>query len=428
MRRCETRQGKKRLFWMLYTLLSLLPSAVLSGRYAPVLDDFIMYRGYYLYDISYLLGTVRPWTTRPVANLLDIFLWSHFHECLFALFLIFALMRVAAVYFLCDFLDRQGWEGAKMPLLTLLLFYPMGVEATGWLAASSRIVVGLLFLSLALFCLTRNRWIPFSVLLFLSFGCYEQFIFLGFCLAVYDIWFRNRKKLWIPLAEGFGMAAYYVFCNRWNQTPRMNFAWDRTVVSQIWNGWKKGLFPLIPESFRRGFHLFSEQWWLFVVLAILVGLVLRLWKPEKNSRKFGWAMGIAVFVSCHLPFLILGGNGLSFRVLYLPLIGIALLFPGGNGWWRKPLFAVLISVFCIGSAGELKDYQIAGESDLTLLQETVETAENGQITSEERLFLHEPSVFYGQHIVSVFHSEWSFNAGIRAVTGNVNAETTLEQP
>ncbi|MBE7043302.1 MAG: hypothetical protein E7399_07410 [Ruminococcaceae bacterium] len=425
MNQLKTVFTRNRLFWMLCAFLSILPSAVLSGWYAPVLDDYIMYQGYYLYDISYLLGTVRVWTTRPVANLLDIFVWARFYENLFLLFLIFQIIRIVAVYLLSRFFDEQGWEGVKMPLCLLLFLYPMGVEATGWLSAASRIVVGLFFLSVSFYFLTKNRYGWFSVFLLLSFGCYEQFIFLGFCLAIYDLWFRNKKMLWIPFAAGITIAVYYLICNQWNNTPRMNFAIDWTAFAQSFTGWKIGLLTLLPASFGRGIALLKESRWLAILTIFVIVCLMVVWKPEKNSKKLNRVWGVVVFAACHVPFFILDGSDLSFRVLYLSLIGIALLFSGGKGIWRKGIYALLLFVFCVGTMGSLKDYQMVGQKDLELLHQVAETVENNQVTAKQQYYLCEPSAYYGQHMISVFHSDWSFAGGMCSVTGNINLETVL---
>ena len=416
---------RRRLFWILCTLLALLPSAVMEGTYAPVLDDYIMYDGFHLYDVSYLLGTVKVWTTRPVSTLLDVFLWSRFHDCLFLLFLLLTVMRVAAVSLFARFFEEHGWEGVTMPLCLLLLFCPLGVEATGWISASSRIITGMLFLGIALMFLNRNRYGRFFLFLVLSFGCYEQFIFLGFCLAVYDLWFRNKKMIWMPFFAGFAMAGYYLFCNRWNSTSRMSFEFNWNLFSQMKEGWSQGVFRLIPESIRRGCMLFPEYWWVGVLLIMVTVLLVLVWTPLKNTKKFSWLMGIALFTACHLPFWILRDNGLSFRVLYLPLMGVALLFCGGKGSWRRILCAVLVFFFSVGTMGELKDYQIAGQRDYAELQSLADDVKNNQITAKEQMYFHEPSVRYGQHILSVFHSEWSFTAGMRSVTENIKIQGKL---
>lgn len=417
----------RRILWALCAALTLLPAVVLGGIYAPVLDDYIMYRGYYLYDTSYLLNTVRVWTVRPVANLLDVFVWSRFYDHLFVLFLIFAFFRITAVYLLCRFFEKQGWEGAKMPLCLCLLWCPVGIEATGWLAAATRIVTGLLFMSLSLHFLTRNRWGWFSFFLLLSFGCYEQIALAGFCLAGYDLWFRNRKMLWISLSAGVVMGSYYLICNQWNTTPRMGFQIDWSVFSRIGEGWYLGLCRLVPESFRRGLSLLEQNPWLAAALVLLSAALVLVWKPEKSTRPFSWAVGAILFTVCYLPFAVLEENSLSFRALYLSMIGIALLFQGGRGLWRKLVWGLLIIAFCVGSAGELKDYQTAGLTDARILNELAQNPERDQIMVEPHLYYHAPSVLYGQHILSVTHSDWSLTGGLRAVTKDTSLEARIKR-
>ena len=422
--------NRNRLFGLICALLTLLPAAVLGGRYVPVLDDYIMYQGYYLYDISYLLGTVRVWTARPVANLLDVFVWSRFHDCLFVLFLLFALLRLAAVYFLCRFFDQQGWEGAKMPLCLLLLWCPIGVEATGWLAASSRIVVGLFFLGLALWFLIHNRWVWFSLFLLLSYGCYEQIALVGCCLAMYDIWHRDKKFLWIPPVFGGLLGAYYLFCSRWSTVPRdaLDVSQWMVTLQRIWDGWRLGITGLIPESFCRGWEMLARNWWLAVGIFGLTAALVWLWRPERSRNKSGW-VGLLLFAVCFFPFFILKDNGISFRVLYLSLIGLSLCFRGGTAViLRKLLCGALIVVFSVGTVGELMDYQKAGQKDVEILHHIAQQVQGDQVTVEDLgLYHHTPSVLFGQHILSVTHSEWSLTAGLRAVTKNKNLNAEIRK-
>lgn len=418
----------RRIFWFLCAGLTLLPAVILGGVYAPVLDDFIMYQGYHLYDSSYLLKVVKVWTTRPVANLLDVFVWSRFHDCLFVLFFLFAVLRIAAVYFLYRFFEEQGWEGAKMPLCLFLLWCPIGVEATGWLSAASRIVTGMFFMGVSLRFLTCNRWGWFAFFLLLSFGCYEQIALVGFCLAVYDLWFRNRKMLWIPFLSGGMIAVYYFICNHWNTTPRMNFGINWSILSQMGEGWRLGLFHLLPEGFRRGWVLLEQNIWLAAVLAAFSIALVWIWKPEKSRNRLSWAMGLVLFAVCYLPFLVLNDNSLSFRVLYPSMIGVALLFQGGKGVWKKVVCGVLIFAFCTGTVGELKDYQMAGLKDAQILNDLAKHVEGDRITVEHcQTYYCVPSVLYGQHILSVTCSDWSLTAGLRAVTKNVSLKAEIKR-
>ncbi len=392
-------------FWSVCGLVTLFPTIVLKGSYFPVLDDYIMYQGYPLYPISYLFQTVRVWTSRPVANVLDVFLWARFSENLFLLFLFFTALKFFAVALLNRFFEEQGW--AKEPLCVLLLLCPVGVEATGWLSAASRMVVGLFFLSLSLWCLIHDSWGRFSLFLFLSFGCYEQLWLIGLVLSCFDIWKRKKSRIWIPFVLSGIMGIYTLYCQKWSTTPRMGQGLNGSVFLQIYEIWKVSLFRLIPQSIRRGFSYLNV--WLIVALVFLFLLLLCVRNEEKN-KKGNRTIGIVLFAVSYLPFLF-SHQGLSFRMVYLSLIGLSLLLPPKRWVWIPLAF-----LFCLGSAGELKDYQNAGWQDAKVLQQIVEEER------WEQTIYHDSSVSYGQHILSVTHSDWSLTAGLRAVTKKINVK------
>ncbi len=392
-------------FWLIFGLITLFPAVMMKGNYFPVLDDYIMYQGYPLYSVSYLFQTVRVWTSRPIANLLDVFLWAKFSENLFILFLFFTVLRLLSVIFLSRFFEEQGW--AKEVLCVLLLLCPIGVEATGWLSASSRIIVGLFFMSLALWYLIRNRWGRFSFFLLLSFGCYEQLWLIGLVLSIYDIWKRKKSRVWIPVALSGIMGTYTLFFQRWSTTPRMGKGLNGSFFVQVFEIWKVSLFRLIPQSIRRGFSYLNI--WLIVALVLLVFLLLCFRNEEKN-KKGTRTIGIILFVVSYLPFLF-SHQGLSFRMVYLSFVGLSLLIPPKKWVWIPLTF-----LFCVGSTGELTDYQNAGRQDAKLLQQIAE-----EDSIEKRIY-YDSSVSYGQHILSVTHSDWSLTAGLRAVTKNTNVK------
>lgn len=386
-------------------ILAMIPLAFLKGQYVPILDDYIMYQGYPLYPVSYLLMTVRIWTSRPIANLLDLFLWSRFSDSLFLLSIVFLILKVLSVVFLTEFFKKQNWP--RIPLVVLLLFCPVGVEATGWLSASSRIAVGLFFLSVALlFCMKRQLSL-YSLFLFLSFGCYEQFWILGVLLSCKEL---ERKYHWISFALAGFMGLYTLVCGAWSTTPRLGDGINVRIFSHILELWENILFRLIPVSFIRGLknlNFFSVM--ALCGLFIAFAIVIKQENKSKNGQKWGWIL----FFSCYLPFLFTD-QGLSFRMAYLSFIGLSLVLPP-----KKYLWICLAFFFCIGSVGEMLDYQRAGIADQHILEEIADGKQG------DAFLYHDSSVSFGQHILSVTHSDWSLTAGLRALVKNITLEVTV---
>ena len=129
----------------------LLKYIVFGFRYYPVLDDFIQYGGYPLYnDLSYVYLGIGTISARPLATLLDPVLWgSMWGNMGLALFIIM-LLHFTSVYLLSDTLERLGYKLSPIFWL-IMLFLPIGAEGAYWISASSRIIMGLFFAALSFF-------------------------------------------------------------------------------------------------------------------------------------------------------------------------------------------------------------------------------------------------------------------------------------
>ncbi|HHY95814.1 MAG TPA: hypothetical protein GX513_12525 [Firmicutes bacterium] len=199
------RQGHKGLysvgshpmaFWFVLLPTMLLKYGYYGLRYFPVLDDNNMYGIFAMMAPADALSHYRWYTTRPLAGLLDAFVWSRLWACPSLVFLIMILLHFFAIVLLWKVFQKNNLR-AGMVAAVLFALLPLGTEATYWIAASSRLVVGLFCASLSLYLLALYlekvkrkeagaalRLGGFWLTNLISLGFYEQVIAFSFAGAI----------------------------------------------------------------------------------------------------------------------------------------------------------------------------------------------------------------------------------------------------
>jgi len=194
----------------------------LGLTYFPVLDDYIQYGGYPLYDkLSYVYFDIGTISARPFATLLDPALWGQMYPHLWIVLLIISILFFCGVKLISSSFERTGIFVTPF-LYAVVLLIPLGFEGTYWISASSRICVGLFFTGLAVFLLTKILtedkkilMLPYILLTVLSFGFYESVMVLSALLQFIVLlgFVKSNKKralyLLIPLLSGMAMFIYY---------------------------------------------------------------------------------------------------------------------------------------------------------------------------------------------------------------------------
>ena len=146
MSRSLKKGGKELLSVVLLFALFFLRFTYYGLKYYPQLDDYLHYSVYTTEKI-----TADFLTTRPLASILDVYLWGNFWGNMIVAILILSILYTVAIYLLmCVF--RQYFSCGWMFLLIAALL-PMGFEGLYWISAASRIIVGLFFASVAAFLL-----------------------------------------------------------------------------------------------------------------------------------------------------------------------------------------------------------------------------------------------------------------------------------
>ncbi|MDR0405387.1 MAG: hypothetical protein LBH54_01195, partial [Clostridiales bacterium] len=266
--------------------------------YYPLLDDYIQY-GVYPWVAHPFAGSymrVGLYAARPLAGLADIYLWGRLWGNLGV-----ALLAVTVLHALSAYLFLRVSEEIGTPLgIAFAVFYtlcPVNFEGSYWLSASSRIVVGLFFVSLSMLYLARHKKVRFLLFLIAAALLYEQVAVLGFALSGIVI---CRRKVWgaaLPVAGSVVFLALYyrVFSGMGGYAYRAAAfrLFNLGAAREIAAGWAAG--ALYSKGFARGMGILLTDGVPYLALIITAAVLLG---AMERARRFDWktlAAGIALF-------------------------------------------------------------------------------------------------------------------------------------
>jgi hypothetical protein len=455
---------RKGQLWLLFWLVFAAAMAVKYGyekfRYYPVLDDWIQYGAFQLYpDPLHQIFLNYSYHTRPLASLFDLYVWGPLWPNLAIAFIIITLFHIISCYLLYRIFDRVGFPlGVMVAIIFGLL--PLGSEATYWLSASSRLVVGTFFMLLSLYLLIlglekskkTKYMIGFFLFELISFGFYEQIIALGAASAfLLLLWKRKWWLCILPVLNVGLIGAYYVVFKEGGNTAERGqlVPWERLWVHT--GGVFHEFYDIVillhakfySVGFRRGLALLMDNRsyvYLLLILsvALLIGwLAFRLAQREKAERKAGWQIfiGLVLVVIPLSPFFILNQSGLALRNVFPSLIGLALMLDGlfllllkrkQGAFLYGTISAVLTFVFIVVNVADIVDYKKVSEADRHVAEQIIafgkqERKINGRYPVY--LFGAEPQLIqvgvpFLNHIRNTTSSDWAMAGVMRAVGQN----------
>lgn len=399
--------------FLLVLFAALLRFFSYGFSYYPMLDDYVQYFNYASStDYAALIAQEGFLASRPLAGIGDLFFWSHFRGNLaFALLLLSVLWALSAVLFR-RVLSRYfpcGW--IFLAAYTLL---PLNFEGTYWLSASTRIVCGMFFLSLALTLFERVMRLPllplrgtlrilaFAVTLCLAYCFYEQILVLSLTVillfSLLGLIEKNKKALWGLLSFG-AAAGYFAFTGAHyagNLTSRMEIILPTGgyyfntflpfLLTQLRRVFLSGNFFTVFGGVRRGAEAIVGDG--LVLPAIAGVLAAGLWFfAEKNTCRpteaepslrhptaLGFLFAALTAIAPVTPFFIINNPWFSFRNAVPSLLGAALLcdltvhallslilrhHETARRIVRGVIAACLCALFCVASVSELHDYRAA---------------------------------------------------------------------
>ena len=454
------KRQKTRLWCDIAFGLALLLKIFSSGNsYFPILDDYVQYGSYPLFNLDYVYLHIGTICARPLASLLDPVLWGAFWKHMEV-----ALLLISLIYFFsCCLLDRLlAKEGVHITpfLYTICLLLPLTFEGTYWISASSRIVMGFFFAVLASYTLQKSlrrsgyQLLPlYALLCLLSFGFYESvMIFSGllqlFVLVKY-VW-ENRvfKKLWVLLIPAFAAGAlliYYklasnlgVLASRATGFSLANLG-NRfmQLFSQLGTIFSAGLFRTTITGFIDGIHLMLSQpaWGIRVAFMILIvsatcAIVCRKYVPYAKASVCV-PLGLCLFLLPLLPNVLVPDVWLTYRSIAICIPGLCIalapllakLFK--KSVWRTAAIFMAVLLFSVGCVNEVQTYKNVNKLDNMLLDNVIPHLDSEVLSGKKNTILVLPheivaaqSSYYKDHVKSVFYSDWSLTGAVRAKTKN----------
>ena len=466
-------------------LLVMVRYCAFGMEYYHQLDDYIQYRNYPSSgNFMALQQSTGLLASRPLAGIADFFVWGPMFDNMIVGVALISVMYVAAVLIIWNILGRYFRVSAMLPVVIALL--PLGIEGTYWMSASTRVVVGMFFAALAarafLSWLDGKGWGWLILYLFLQlipFGFYEQAGLLSITLTVGAAileWTRRGKPLGRCALSLWGLPAmglYFlvtklladggVYSSRAEiLLPFTRYYWFSFLPKVLWQffcAFLGGGFFTAAKGFVRGMRMIRSGelllWTLgAAALCVLLWLLVRRWKPEREPKKmedapFWLALlsGVLLAAGPASLFLVLGNPWFSLRGTVTSFPGIALLADTLLLWILDRLSvrrggpallaALMAFAFCVAGASEIKDYHDTYYNDQRIARLVLDTvaaegidASSGRIgvMNLESSYLPNQNFFYHEHIHGCTESDWAFTGLLTALGGKVGVTPLPADP
>ncbi len=401
-------------------------------KYFPILDDWIQYGVYPLYqnlwhDVFLRIGL---FATRPLAGIMDIYVWGQIPQSV-AFFVITCLHAVSCLLFISTARRIKVPLGTGFVLIYMML--PINTEATIWLSASTRLVVPLFLTAVSLFILTGKKnlfFFWFTQLISLLF--YEQIAVLSTALCFIVAFCAKKKTLsLIPIINLTIVVLYYMLFSHigpFASRSALSIPSPQKINSllqDIWDGGFYSHFILMLNGLKRGLLVLADNWWYCIFLAIAAVLVVLLTgKRRKPKMAYKLLFGFILAVIPFVPFLFIS-QPLSFRNFFPSLIGIGLIFDEILEYvpMRRVVAVSLALIFFVVSASEVTDYKNISTADKAYVLDIAKKASQPDFKVKRQVNLAPVNVLYGQHILSVTESDWALTGCMRALTKNIQFPT-----
>lgn len=451
--------AKARLFCDIFFLVALLFKVFSLGvNYFPVLDDYIQYGGYPLYDeLSHVYLTIGTIATRPFASLADPAVWGQMYPHLWVALIAITLLFFFGAKFLAKVLERLGIYATPF-LYAVLLLAPIGFEGTYWISASSRICVGLFFAGIASFLLikfidTKKKWyvVPYGVATLLSFGFYESVMVMSTLLqltVILALVKDNKKRaafLITPVALGIAMLFYYKLAGNIGATANRTsgFTFDNLgdkvieFFRQLTDIFTVQSAKIIFFGAYSGLKLLASSGFGIVLLifAVVISLGCGYFGGKQKfsvPAKLSVPVGIALFILPLSPNLLVADVWLTLRSIVTCLIGLVLISAPvfnkvfNKQFIRSAVIFVIVLLFSLGNVSELDTYRRVNEMDNRLVNEICEQLDEEVLSGEkETVVVLDSEViipqisYYKDHVKSVFDSDWALTGAVRAKMRNI---------
>lgn len=439
-------KGANHLICMvIFSIAIILKFGFYRFSYFPILDDYIQYGSYHLYDKSYVLFNIGTIYTRPFSALGDMYVWGFLRNNMS-----YAFISLTAMHFASAFLFKRAVSKIDLHLGNLfLIFYllsPVLSEALYWISASARIVPGLLFcaLSLNLLCeyLKQNKfylWVLTFLAHFISYGFYEQTAVLSFGVFIYFYIVYSKKSVWALSIPFICLSFYVIYYLAFNGYGCLGSRMGMSIsLSQILSTIKRLFriatvqgFELTANGFTRGLSLLLKKP-VYMVLVIVTSISFLFFKNthfKSDAKKF--ILGILILVLPLVPYLILSESYPEFRSMYTVIMGLGIILDSIFEKYKiKNIICVILTfVFITANVSETHDYKAVYDKDQEILSEIVKSPNmpdntNIYVTGAKEYYTKVNSRL-GSHIQNITSSSWALTGAVRNYKKNVRVKKVI---
>lgn len=465
-----------KLLWPIFFLLMIIKFGYHQFQYFPILDDWIQYGGYVLHsnifqDVIINNGT---YMARPLASFSDPYIWAQFWGHMNIPFIIITILHAISAFFLYKVIKHFKLP-VGVPFLIIYGLLPLGTEATYWISASSRLVVGIFFMSLALYLLVEYIkkeklvfLIGFMITHIISMGYYEQVSILSAFLAFSIIFFslKKMKHKWHLILPVFNFALlliyYQIFSGQGNVADRGQLV-EGDFFEHLTEAFNAVLYifgfvqiKLMKNGFVRGLKLLIENKSIFyllitVGLSTLIGIIsYKLSRDEKQPYKSPkYALYSILFgsITFWIPLVLnslLATIWICNRNVFPSFIGLALIIEGLLALIfrnklghiiKGSLLGLLTFIFVIVNISEIDDYKKASDIDHNIATQMIEHFDDAILSGERKVMFFsgsssyiEQNSYHHDHIHNVTTSNWAMTGAIRAISENINIKPIIMYP
>ena len=474
------------MFLLLFALI-FVRYCYFGFEYYHQLDDYIQYHNYTAkgLDLQGIIDKLGLLAARPLAGLADIIVWARLFSVMIAAVAAISAMLAASACFFHDVFRRRFGTGSLFFVVYALL--PLGFEGTYWVSASSRVVVGLFFVSLSLWLF--ERWLRdgkksaaalFALAQLAAFGFYEQAMVLAFAAPILfaAMSFRaQRRRSLFALCGVVSLVIFVLFTRAFTPAAGSGLYGNRSAMANVFSvSYFTGKVPEVLGQLRSvfvggGFYTLVKGAWRgakifaaqpnFLFAAVVLALCAALYgvarvrggetaaEGETRARpRAALVMGALLALAPLAPFFLLVETWFSFRGAVMSFAGLALIADTLlrlvlNSGAAKPrlggertgaaITAVIALICCVAAISELSDYRDTTAHDMAfvgLLADTVLDVDSEAriaILNVEPSYLENQNYVYHEHIHGITESGWALYGGLEARVGfdNVRSVTPL---
>lgn len=449
-------------FWTALLLLMILKYTYLGLEYFPVLDDHNTY-GFLYNTYTPQEAFIRLATSRPIAYFFDCFIISRLWQNMWIV-----LIGTTTLHWLCCILIFKIFEKLNLGIgyLSIIIFAlaPFSTEATYWIAASSRLVIGLFFclasIYLLVHCVTNEKtfsskklailYVLFWLVNLLSMGFYEQITIFAFAIPVviFVLCFKELKHKWgiiLPFLNLSIFGFYYIYFRDVGQIASRGKLVSGDLLSHTENVMKtirklvlQEQWLMIKNGVIRGLELAVSNVFGFIVsLAAIVLLSvyccknLRSLNDNQKSVVAKLLLSIFLFILPFGPFFILDNTYMANRNVFLSLFAMGLLIETlvclFFKWDKRKIGPSMITgalciAFLLTNFSEINDYRNISRIDQQIITNLAQAYTPTDDIGDGTLLFNAKDIYTDvtqRHFSNCTAVDWSLTGAVQSLACDV---------